>query len=173
MRREKNWLKLLLIFVLSLFVFNYLGLIVHEIGGHALAAKTLGGKVTKIRVGSYWNLLRFKKGGTWWEFNSLPLRGVVSHQTPGKIKGLIVTFVGYPLEMLFFYLLYKLAKGKEKNLSSGYFVYGKSVFRWAIIILMIITSIWNFPFLRSNDFTHIAEVLIYGKRTNSLHLLTF
>ena len=170
----KKWTKISVIFLLSLFVFNYLGLIVHEAGGHALAAKLLGAKVKKIKIASRWNLLRFKTGKTVWEFNSLPLRGQVIHGgTLSWIKDLIVTFVGYPLEMLFFYLIYKLIKKKEENISPNYFIFEKSVFRWAIIFLMIITTIWNFPFLRSNDFTHIAEVLIYGKRTHSLHLLPF
>ena len=60
----QKWLKILVLFWLSLFVFNYLGLIVHEIGGHALTVKALGGKVKNIKVGSYWNLLKFKKSGT-------------------------------------------------------------------------------------------------------------
>ncbi|MCE8163878.1 MAG: hypothetical protein I3273_06460 [Candidatus Moeniiplasma glomeromycotorum] len=41
----KKWLKISLLFLLSLYILNFLGLIVHEIGGHALTQKIVGGSV--------------------------------------------------------------------------------------------------------------------------------
>ncbi|MCE8159212.1 MAG: site-2 protease family protein [Candidatus Moeniiplasma glomeromycotorum] len=176
----KKWLKISLLFLLSFYILNYLGLIVHEIGGHALTQKLVGGSVAEVSIANV-KLFEFTKGGTTWKFGIFPLRGYVLCFSDARIfksfpifwKDIIVSFMGYPVEMIFFWWLYKQIKKKEPDIPPDYFFWGKSVFRWALIFLMIITSIWNCPFLRFNDFTSIAENLIYGKETYSLYLFNF